>query len=134
LEDAKRELKRILEDERGGVVTLNPLKIQKQNDYHEERIRCITQRLQKDHPASALPLAAEPALKVTSIPADVLVNSLVYQNPELVGILNTHDSIAGYYDIALYRFIDNFALQVVERYLLGPRGPLRLFNSDYVTQ
>jgi len=115
-------------------MTLNPLKIQNQNAYSSNRTWCITQKLQRDYPETALPLVAEPALKITTVSADVLVNSLIYQNPELIGVLNTHDSLAAYYDVALYRFIDNFALQVVERHLLGPRGPLRLFNSDYVAQ
>ena len=80
-------------------------------------------------------MVAEPALPTsTIISAHFLVNSLIYQNPELVGVLNTHDSLAAYYDVALYRFIDNFALQVVERHLLGPEGPLRLFDSQYVTK
>ena len=26
------------------------------------------------------------------------------------------------------------SLQVIERHLLGPEGPLRLFNSDYVSR
>ena len=29
-----------------------------------------------------------------------------------------------YYGIALYRFIDNVAMQVVERHVLGPKSPI----------
>lgn len=30
------------------------------------------------------------------------------------------------------RFLDNVVVQVVERHILGPNSPLRLFSSDFV--
>ena len=44
-----------------------------------------------------------------------------------------HDILKAYYRVALKRFVDNVALQVIERCLLGPQGPLLgVFNSEYV--
>lgn len=132
--EAKYELKRILEDEKGGLMTLNPLKMAMQISHRNDRIEAMKRTLIEAYPHMGLPQAAEPAMKVSPIQADMVINSLIHQRPELIGVLNTHDTLKTHYNIALYRFIDNFALQVVERHLLGPKGPLRLFNSDFVTQ
>jgi hypothetical protein len=37
-----------------------------------------------------------------------------------------------YWRIVLPRFIDNVIIQVVERHLLGRKGPLRLFNRHWI--
>jgi len=39
-----------------------------------------------------------------------------------------------YYLVALNRFIDNIGHQVVERHLLGPTSPLRIFQPEYVVR
>jgi hypothetical protein len=133
-DDAKDELKRLLENEQeADLFTLNPIRQQKQLAYHDLRIKAINEKFRIQRPNDTLHGPNEPS-RINPVSTDTIINSIIYQNPELSGILSTHDSLAAYYDIALYRFIDNFALQVVERHLLGPRGPLRLFNSDYVTQ
>jgi hypothetical protein len=131
--DAKEELRRLIENEtEASLFTLNPARRERKQWYHNARVQAITEKLKVTNPETALPQAAQPATKVGHIGADVVVNSLIYGNAELVGILNTHDSLAAYYDVALYRFIDNFAVQVIERHLLGPHGPLKVFTSDYV--
>ncbi|KAL2845913.1 hypothetical protein BJY01DRAFT_247427 [Aspergillus pseudoustus] len=43
-----------------------------------------------------------------------------------------HDILKAYYKIALKRFTDNVVLQVVERHILGPNGPVRAFSPDMV--
>ena len=135
IENAKAEMERIVLDEKNAhLFTLHPSKVEQQLAYHNARIQAITAKFAVSNPESGLPLTANPPLKIKPIPADTVINSLIYGNAELVGVLNTHDSLAAYYDIALYRFIDNFALQVVERHLLGPKGPLQLLNSDYVSK
>src|SRR6266536_1543285 len=134
-DEARNELRHLVENEmESSLFTLHPARCERKQWYHDARVQAITAKLKVNHPGLALPQAAQPATKVSHVNAEVLVNSLIYGNAELVGILNTHDSLAAYYNVALYRFIDNFALQVVERHLLGPQGPLRLFTSDYVTQ
>lgn len=131
---AKFELDRIIEDENGSVMTYNPRRASKQNELRIKRTAAIKKRMTVSDARVALPQASDPAMNVSHISADLIINSLLHQDPELVGVLSTHDSIAAYHDISLHRFVDNFALQVVERHLLGPSGPLRLFNSEYVTK
>ena len=47
-------------------------------------------------------------------------------------IYEVHDYLKIYYEIALSRFIDNVAIQVIERHLLGADGPLRVFGYQWV--
>jgi Dynamin central region len=133
--DAKREMVKIVLNEMDAhLFTLNPSKMEKQQAYHQARVHAITAKYVTVNPSAGLPQATRPPSAINHVPADLIINSLIYGNAELVGVLNTHDSLAAYYDVALFRFIDNFALQVVERHLLGPQGPLQLFNSDYVSK
>jgi hypothetical protein len=133
--DAREELDRLIKNEREAhLLTLDPRKGEKKQWYSNDRVQAITAKYRIQEPKTTLPQAAEPPLKVNLLPADVIIRSMIAGEAELLGIFNTHDSLAAYYEIALYRFIDNFALQVVERHLLGPRGPFRIFNSDYVSK
>ncbi|EED14831.1 hypothetical protein TSTA_043050 [Talaromyces stipitatus ATCC 10500] len=43
-----------------------------------------------------------------------------------------HDIVKSYYKLAMKRFLDNVVIQVVERHVLGPNTPLRLFSPDFV--
>jgi hypothetical protein len=52
----------------------------------------------------------------------------------MAATFNTHDRLAAYSDVAMNRFIDNVGLQVVEHYLLGPKGPLHIFDAQYVVE
>jgi hypothetical protein len=134
-DDAKSELQRLVMNEREAhLLTLDPRKGERKQWYSVDRVRAITEKHRIREPEATLPQAPTPPSKVNNIPAEVVIRSMIAGNAELSGIFNTHDSLAAYYDIALYRFIDNFALQVVERHLLGPGGPLQLFNSEYVTK
>lgn len=131
--DAKEELQRLLNNEEdASLYTLNPQRHERKQWYQDSRIRAITEMLKTSNPQLYQPLATDPPARV-NISADLVIKSILSDNAGLVGILNTHDSLAAYYDIAMHRFVDNFALQVVERHLLGPSGPLRLFTSNYVT-
>jgi len=133
--DARSEMDRLLENEhQGHLFTLQPAKRQRQQHLHDQRIQACAKALIAANQKNAGPLAAKELANVNPVSTDEVINSYIYKHAELVGILNTHDSLAAYYEVALYRFIDNFALQVVERHLLGPRGPLRLFNPQYVTE
>ncbi|KAN0092307.1 P-loop containing nucleoside triphosphate hydrolase protein [Hyaloscypha variabilis] len=135
IEDARAEMERIVLNERDAhLFTLHPSKAERQQAYHQARIQAITDKYVSFNTGASLPQATDPPSKISPVPAKVIINSLIYGNAELVGVINTHDSLAAYYDVALYRFIDNFALQVVERHLLGRHGPLQLFNSDYVSK
>ncbi|KAL4939797.1 hypothetical protein BDV06DRAFT_198064 [Aspergillus oleicola] len=43
----------------------------------------------------------------------------------LNNIIQTRAKLEAYYEIAVYRFIDNIAIQVIERHVFGPKCPLR---------
>lgn len=43
-------------------------------------------------------------------------------------IYRIHDTLKADYKVSLQRFIDNIPHQVIERNLLGPSGPLYIFN------
>ena len=47
-------------------------------------------------------------------------------------IYEVHDWLYAYWQAAYPRFVDNVIIQVVERHLLGPNGPLRLFNRNWI--
>lgn len=135
VKDAREELQRLLENESAGYLfSLHPLVAVRKQQARDARIQAILNESILKNPEAGHPQVGQIPLKVGIIPSNMVVSSILNENPELAAVLNTHDSLAAYYDVALYRFIDNFALQVVERHLLGPRGPLRLFTSDYVSE
>lgn len=132
--NAKDELRRLLDDEESASLhTLNPLRQEKRHLYQRKRISDITEAVKAQVPVLEQPHAADPPLKVNAISTYTVIRSILAHDARLVATLNTHDSLASYYDVAMHRFVDNFATQVVERHLLGPNGPLRLFTSNYVT-
>lgn len=47
-------------------------------------------------------------------------------------VFEVHDWLLGYWRAAFPRFVDNIIIQVVERHLLGRKGPLRLFNRHWI--
>lgn len=134
-DDARAELQKLLFSERDGhLFSLHPAMATRKQELREARIQAILADCVLKDPNSAFPQASQTPLKIGAIAPRMVVQSVLDNDAELFGVLNTHDSLAAYYEVAVCRFIDNFALQVIERHLLGPRGPLRLFTSDYVTQ
>lgn len=109
--DARDELARLMLNERGGqLFTLHPsITIEKQKR-REALIQAILAECILLKPERALPQTSDTPVKVGYIPTNMLIQSLLDSSAELAGILNTHDSLAVYYEVALYRFIDNFAL------------------------
>ncbi|KAF7587219.1 hypothetical protein BBP40_007532 [Aspergillus hancockii] len=45
-------------------------------------------------------------------------------------VLFVRARLESYYAIALYRFVDNVAMQVVERHVLGPKCPVRAISAE----
>ncbi|KAE9366660.1 P-loop containing nucleoside triphosphate hydrolase protein [Stipitochalara longipes BDJ] len=133
--EAREEMERLIANEKHDhLFTLHPLKRERQQNLQSERVKACGDEFKLRGEDYVGPYGLAECQQIKPLPTEVVVNSLIYKNAEVVGILNTHDSLAAHYDVALYRFIDNFALQVVERHLLGPFGPLRLFNPEYVTK
>ncbi|MCJ1320535.1 hypothetical protein MMC15_005875 [Xylographa vitiligo] len=51
---------------------------------------------------------------------------------QVQSVYQIHDSLQSYYNIALWRFVDNVAMQVVERHLLGSKSPIRMLTPEFV--
>lgn len=47
-------------------------------------------------------------------------------------VFEIHDWLRAYVEIAMFRFIDNVVIQVVERHLLGANGPVGVFDLEWV--
>ncbi|KAL4928136.1 putative dynamin family GTPase [Aspergillus undulatus] len=63
------------------------------------------------------------------------INKQTAHLPTLLNnIIQTRAKLEIYYQIAVYRFIDNVATQVIERHVLGPKCPLRTVSAETFTQ
>ncbi|KAF7899814.1 hypothetical protein EAF00_004150 [Botryotinia globosa] len=134
LVDAAKELERLIADEiEGHLFTLHPhitaLRMHRQQNRINEvrRILAKEKAWMKQEQGGAL-------IPNLSISSDKIVGTELYHDKGLAVVLNTHDSLKAYYELARYRFTDNVATQVIERHLLGPDGPLRLFSPQYVSE
>ncbi len=47
-------------------------------------------------------------------------------------VYEVHDWLLAYWKVAYPRFVDNVIIQVIERHLLGPNGPLKLFRRRWI--
>ena len=68
----------------------------------------------------------------TQVPFNLKDGSFLSKSTDMEKIFTIHDTLESYYFIALWRFVDNVAIQVVERHLLGPKSPVRAFSVDLV--
>ncbi|KAI9045151.1 P-loop containing nucleoside triphosphate hydrolase protein [Aspergillus affinis] len=56
----------------------------------------------------------------------------VHLSNEDQAVYDIHDIIKSYYKVALKRFSDNVVLQVAERHLLGPEGPVKILSPELI--
>ncbi|ESZ98356.1 hypothetical protein SBOR_1234 [Sclerotinia borealis F-4128] len=132
--DAARELERLIADEIDGhLFTLHPHFTSIRMHRQQDRINEVTSVLSKEK-AWMNQQQGGALIPNLSISSDKIVGTELYHDKELAVVLNTHDSLEAYYELARYRFTDNVALQVIERHLLGSDGPLRLFSPQYVSE
>lgn len=124
VELAKKELYTIISDEANGIWTMNPRRRECAMKLQTKRITKMAQEL-----ARLTPYRQD---NVTL--AEIRVKSWLEKNGSIVAVFKTHDTLASYYEVAMNRFIDNVGLQVIERHLLGPSSPLKIFTALYVTQ
>jgi hypothetical protein len=124
-EDAKAELHSILKD-RDYIDSWNPQLEIFIADCQRPRIaRQVKLQLAEQKKASAT-AANSPEASVDQVSA----RELFYLNNKKV--YEVHDWLFAYWKVAYPRFVDNVIIQVVERHLLGPNGPLRLFNRNWI--
>ncbi|KAH8802678.1 P-loop containing nucleoside triphosphate hydrolase protein [Xylogone sp. PMI_703] len=134
VKDAELELQRLIDDEREAqLLTLHPWRSFRQTEIDKSRAFEFTTKMSARWARKEL-LEIEPKIsKDDKIKLTFIMESLLRQEP-LLGVLTIHDSLKAYSEVATYRFIDNVALQVIERHLLGAKGPLRIFTPEYVSQ
>lgn len=121
-QDAKIELQKILKD-RDYIDSWNPqlefFITEHQRPRVERQVKLQLERGKKgvttDGKASEDQVSAHELFYVS--------NKRVYE---------VHDWLYAYWKVAYPRFVDNVIIQVVERHLLGPNGPLRLFHRDWI--
>jgi hypothetical protein len=124
-EDAKAELHNILRD-RDYIDSWNPqLKIFFEDCQRPRIERQVKLQLVQQNKASATG-ANPPEASVDQVSA----REIFYLNNKKV--YEVHDWLLAYWKVAYPRFVDNTIIQVVERHLLGPNGPLRLFDRNWI--
>jgi hypothetical protein len=116
--DANQQLVKILEDERGGI-------LQTVNHYFAENLSAI----REDRVIARL----EDAGFENGDSFDMAgVMKRVHLSNEDQAVNDIHDILKAYYKVAMKRFTDNVVVQVAERYLLGPEGPVKSLSPDLI--
>ncbi|KAL3482095.1 P-loop containing nucleoside triphosphate hydrolase protein [Aspergillus californicus] len=118
---AMEEFCRLLHDERGGSLqTVNHYYADTLNAIRKDRVRARLEATGlRDGPWSAHNLLSN-------------VMNAVHLSNEDQAVNDIHDILKAYYKVAVKRFTDNVIMQVVERHILGPEGPVRALCSDMV--
>ncbi|KAH8602167.1 dynamin GTPase-like protein [Bisporella sp. PMI_857] len=128
-DDAQSELETLVSDERNGLVlTLNGHRTTKIRELDAARLSDMKAQLLGFYPTN---MAGSPEQKRI---IDQLVKQWLGEREDICTIFSTYDRLSSYYGIAMNRFIDNVAHQVVERHLVGPRSPLRIFEPGEVVR
>jgi hypothetical protein len=56
----------------------------------------------------------------------------IHLSNEDQAVNDIHDILKAYYKLAMKRFTDNVVLQVTERILLGPEGPVKALSPEMI--
>ena len=123
---ARAELEKIVSDENNGFLWTNQDRLSLIHKFANERIRSMSDRLWEPYVTAnrdASRLSLERKIK-----------AWIGKRSNISAIFKTYDLILSYYLVALNRFIDNIGHQVVERHLLGPTSPLRIFQPEYIVR
>ncbi|SLM33571.1 P-loop containing nucleoside triphosphate hydrolase [Lasallia pustulata] len=118
---AKKELGRLLKDEREGHLLTN-------NHYYAENLSAA----RDDRLFNRLRKLGIQDGHIVQLNIRQLRSSLPISN-EQAGVLDIHDTLKAFYKVAIKRFIDNVKTQAIERILLGPEGPVRIFSPEFVS-
>lgn len=113
---AEAELKNLVEDQTQLLHTSDPRLTIDREDAKTLRTRICLSKVANAGIKDEAPLAE--VLKTES-----LFSAQVYE---------IHDYLKSYTGISISRFIDNVAIQVVERHLLGKSGPLAAFTPEWI--
>lgn len=117
---ADEELRKLLDDERGGI-------LQTVNHYLAETLA----KIRSDRAVQRLKNAGYYNGSHHNLNIEKLAAVGHISNDD-TAVYDIHDTVKSYYKVAMKRFLDNVIIQVVERHVLGPNTPLRLFSPDFV--
>ena len=117
-ERATKQLSIILNDERGGI-------LQTVNHYIADTLSAVRQ----DRVLARL--RSMGFQDGTAFNLNQVLKSVHLSNEDQA-VNDIHDILKAYYKVAMKRFTDNVVLQVTERYILGPGGPVKAFSSDMI--
>jgi len=117
---AKDELAALLNDERTGPLLTN-------NHYYAENLT----KARAERFVNGLKKLGLNDKVQNYVNFENIKNSMHLSN-EQTAIYDIHDTLQAYYKVAIKRFIDNVKIQVVERNLMGPWGPVSVFSPDWV--
>jgi hypothetical protein len=121
--DAKTELQKILGD-CDYTDSWHPVFMIELDEFQRVRVgRSVAQSSQPAVPNQPREPAGPLEQQISLYQAFYRDNKRVYE---------VHDWLHAYWRVAFPRFVDNIIIQVVERHLLGRKGPLRLFNRDWI--
>jgi hypothetical protein len=123
--DAKAEVQSILKD-RDYIDSWNPLL----EVFIDECQRLRIERQVKLQLAQQKTKSATDTTSSEPSSDQISARHLFYQVNKK--IYEVHDWLYAYWKVAYPRFVDNVIIQVVERHLLGPNGPLRLFDRNWI--
>ncbi|PYH75340.1 P-loop containing nucleoside triphosphate hydrolase protein [Aspergillus uvarum CBS 121591] len=117
---AKDYLMQILRDEREGI-------LQTVNNYFAETVSSI----REDRVRARLSEMGLQDSSYTSTTLNQMMSRLHLSNEDQA-VYDIHDTLKAYYKVALKRFADNVIIQVTERHLLGPQGPVRILSPEWI--
>ncbi|PLB46308.1 P-loop containing nucleoside triphosphate hydrolase protein [Aspergillus steynii IBT 23096] len=118
LEHARKHLGEILTDEREGILqTVNHYLAETLSSIREERVKTKLESLDIQNS--------------WNINISHAVTQLHLSNEDQA-VYDIHDILKAYYKVALKRFCDNIIVQVTERHLLGPQGPVKILSPEFI--
>jgi hypothetical protein len=119
---AEDYLSQLLKDERGGI-------LQTVNNYYAENIASIREERMRARLGS---LGIQDNHQ-QSVNIQDLMGRIHLSNDDQA-IYDSHDTLKAFYKVALKRFTDNVIVQVTERHLLGPGGPVKLLSPELISE
>lgn len=114
-ERAEQELTNILLDHEQRIHTSDPRLKTNIDQAHAARTEMCVEKVQ-----------GHPSMQTNHITQTFESNQTISKQ-----VYEIHDYLKAYCDIAMSRFLDNVAIQVVERHLLGRNGPLAAFTAQW---
>ncbi|ORY19613.1 P-loop containing nucleoside triphosphate hydrolase protein [Clohesyomyces aquaticus] len=116
--NANQQLFTILNDERGGI-------LQTVNHYFADTLSAIREK------RVLARLKAAGFENGSRVDLASMVKGIHLSNEDQA-VNDIYDTLKAYYKVALKRFTDNVVLQITERLMLGPGGPVKILSPEMI--